>query len=100
MEATNGLRPLSLEKHLFLTLKVDFSKLKDVAPRTKVVILKLGPEKLAAFANEPEDDIMVESAEGEELEEAEPPLEDCTSNPPSLPHASRITDVRNQMTHL
>lgn len=87
MAATNGPRPHSPEKHLFLTLKVDFSKLKNSAPHSKVVTLKLGPEKLATFKDESEDESM-ESSEEEEPEKEEPPLEDRMIGHRSLPHAS------------
>lgn len=87
MDVSNKLRPRSPEKHLFLTLKVDFSKLKNLAPRSKIIVLKLDPKKLAAFAETPDDEPM-ESSEEEEPEKEEPPLEERTSGHPSHPHTS------------
>lgn len=85
MDVGNEPRPRSPEKHLFLTLKVDFSKLKNLAPRSKLVILKLNPKKLATFTDKPDDEPM-DSSEEEEPEKEEPPLEDRTSGHPSHPH--------------
>lgn len=78
MASADGLRPRSPVKHLFLTLKVDFSKLKDFTPRTKLVTLKIDPEKLATFVDNSEDESM-EASEEEQQEKEEPPLEDRTA---------------------
>lgn len=89
MTATIEPQPRSPEKHLFVTLKVDFSKLKDVASPSKLVTFKLNPEKLAAFTDDTEDDESTDSPEEEEEEpeKEEPPLEDRTHKPSlACPH--------------
>ncbi|TLD25964.1 hypothetical protein E2P81_ATG09621 [Venturia nashicola] len=87
----------SPEKHLFLTLKVDFGKIKNFEPRSKLTILELEREKLAAFAGEPEDEPMVKSSEEEEQEKEDTPLEDHDTPLIRFRHKSDLTQSQHKL---
>ncbi|KAE9983090.1 hypothetical protein EG328_010327 [Venturia inaequalis] len=99
MTATIEPQPRSPEKHLFVTLKVDFSKLKDVASPSKLVTFKLNPEKLAAFTDDTEDDESTDSPEEEEEEpeKEEPPLEDHDTPLIRFRHNSDLTPPHHKL---
>ncbi|QDS68232.1 hypothetical protein FKW77_010595 [Venturia effusa] len=93
MAAANGIQPCSPVKHLFLTLKVDFNKLRNWAPRSKLVTLKLNPKNLATFVDKPEDEPIADSEE----EKEEPPLEDFNTPLIRFRHKSDLTQPHHKL---